>query len=155
MQTKLIRVALSITWPLALIVVIALMLSSCAGFQNLPSVCDDIEDSALCNIADKNNVRLEDIGNAFIIANAVAIGQGMYSKEQARIVLNEIQGALMNPITWVLFSDIVRNKIDKYPGLLEIAEGYFSVLVSDYTQIYDADRTILVEWLAKQIKILS
>jgi len=147
MKTKYLR--------LASVIIMSLMLTACAAFQNLPSVCDDIDDSVLCHIADNAGVRLEDIGNGFIIANAISIGQGYYTKEQARNVLSELQDALMNPITWALFSDIVKDKIDKYPGLLEIAEGYFEVLVQDYTQIYDADRTILVEWLSKQIAILS
>jgi len=140
---------------LIFVLIMCFALISCTAFQNLPSVCDDIKDSALCNIADKAGVRLEDIGNAFIVANAISIGQGYYTKDQARIVLSELQDALMNPITWVLFSDMVKEKISQYPGLLEIAEGYFAVLVSDYTQIYDTDRTILVEWLSKQIAILS
>jgi len=155
METKHLRVAISTAWLVALIVAVAFILSSCAGFKNLPSVCDDLEGSALCDTADNAGVRLEDIGNAFIIANAISIGQGIYTKEQARVVLNELQDALMNPITWVLFSDIVKGKIEQYPGLLEIAEGYFTVLVDSYAQIYDADRTILVGWLGKQIKILS
>lgn len=154
MKTKHLRVALSTAWLVALIVAMAFMLSSCAGFQNLPSVCDGIEDSVLCSLADSAEVRIEDIGNAFIVANAFNIGLGVYSKQDAVTVLKELKAFLENPISWAMLYAEVHAKIEEFPGLLEIAEGYFQVLQSmELIQLTDLE--IIDGWLTKQIKILG
>ena len=155
MKTKHLRVALSSYFLVALIVAVAFMLSSCAGFQNLPSVCDDIDNSVLCKLSEEAGVRLEDIGNGFIIANAVAIGQGFYTRDDAAKVLKEIKAVLENPVSWAMFASEVFLHIDKYPGLIEIAEGYFHILVNDVNLIQLKDIEILDGWLAKQIDILG
>ena len=128
----------------------------CAYLTPMPSVCDTIEGpSLLCDLSEKYKVRLEDIGNGLIIANAVAIGQGLYTRDQAVEVMKEIRAILDNPVSYAFFKAGVDEKVALYPGLLEIATVYFSEL-GGLTQImYRTDRDILIGFLDKQIEILG
>lgn len=136
-------------------VILALMVS-CPQFKNLPSVCDNLEQpSYLCDISKQYDTRLEDIGNALIIANAVAIGQKVYTREQAISVLTEIRSALDNPISYVVFKNLVYDKVDSYPGLLEVASAYFSILGTNTENILPTDRGFLKSWIDRQIGILT
>lgn len=128
------------------------LLFACA---NLPSVCDTMTGkSYLCDISKKYGVRLEDVGNGLIIINAVAISQGLYTKDQAKSVLEEIRALLENPITYSLFKAKVILKVDTYPGLLEVASVYFSELGMVDKTIYAADRDLLIAWIDKQLGLL-
>lgn len=130
---------------------ILLALTACATG---PSICDDTEDSYLCQIAEQNNVQLEDIGNVLIVANTVAIGNGRYTQAQAVEVLKEFRSRLEHPISYSFFRDTVRDRIESYPGLIEVADIYLSEFVGMYRIMYSADRTILIGWLDQQIERL-
>lgn len=133
----------------------AMLGASCAIFPKT-SVCDTLESpSYLCDISKKYGVRLEDVGNGLIIANAVAIGQGLYTKEQALVVLMEIRVFLDNPISYAAFKAHVYEQMDAYPGLLEVATVYFSELGENTMIMFKADRDLLAGWLDKQIGILG
>ena len=142
----------------ALIVICAAVYfaQGCAGIGTRPSICDTLtEPSLLCDLSAKYNVRLEDIGNGLIIANAVAIGQGFYTRDQAVEVMKEIRAILDNPVSYAFFKVGVYEKVDLYPGLLEVASVYFSEL-GGLTQImYRTDRDILIGFMDKQIKTLG
>jgi hypothetical protein len=128
----------------------------CAGLKTLPSVCDDLQTpSKLCEVSKKYGVRIEDIGNGLIIANAVAIGQGVYTKDEALKVMKEIRAVLDNPVSNAFFKAQVYLKVDTYPGLLEVASAYFSELGSLTQMMYAEDRRLLVGFLDQQIKILG
>lgn len=145
----------------SIIILACFMLMGCG--LTLPSVCDQEENegAVLCKIVkDANekhgtNIRIEDIGNGFVVANAIAIGQGIYTKEQAASVLDELRRLLEDPVTWAIWIGEVNIKIEKYPGLLEVGQAYFSVLANNYDPIIAADKQILSDWISYQIKILN
>jgi len=135
------------------LVVVMLSLSACAG--KMPSVCDQLIDSRLCEISGKMNMRIEDVGNALIITNAIAIGEGLYTKEDALKVLNTLNDTVVEGgISYELFVTLVGDSIAKYPGLFEVFQAYFNALVS--TQVISpTDQQILSGWLERQISALS
>uniref|UniRef100_A0A6H2A4Q1 Uncharacterized protein n=1 Tax=viral metagenome TaxID=1070528 RepID=A0A6H2A4Q1_9ZZZZ len=127
----------------------------CANMPALPSACDSQTESMLCDLSKKYNVRLEDIGNGLIIANAIAISQNLYTKEEAVSVMKDIRAILDNPISYAFFKTEVYKHVDAYPGLLEVASIYFAELGAVSKMMYAADRKILIGWLNQQIKILG
>ena len=129
-------------------------LIGCAG--QLPSVCDQItEPCRLCDLSRKYNVRLEDIGAGLIIANAVAIGEGLYTKQEALEVVQALRSILDNPVSYVYFRDEVYRYVNAYPGLLEVATAYFNDIGSLTQVMYAKDRAILSEFLDQQIQGLK
>lgn len=126
--------------------------AGCSHFSDLPSVCDTIpsEESVLCDMAKERDIRVEDIGTVFIVANAVAIGEGLYTKEQAIEICRELRDLFDDPITYVTFKASVMDKVDKYPGLLDVALSYLGVFNFD-VDIYPIDRQLIVDWLDEQI----
>ena len=140
---------------MASILSLALVFSSCAMFPQDSSICEDIQTpSLLCRMAADKGVTLEMVGNALIIANAIAIAEGVYSKAQARGVLIELRGILDNPVSYLFFKQGLKKYVDRYPGLLQIATAYIDRF--DITQVmYKADQELLVKFLSSQIEDLS
>lgn len=130
-------------------------LVGCGHLANLPSVCDHLEQSRLCVISQKYDVRLEDVGNILIVANAVAIGQGLYTVDDAIKVMKELRSVLNDPISYALFKAKVDESIRAYPGLIEVASIYFAELGGITDNMYLDDRNLLKGWLDKQILILE
>jgi len=136
-----------------IVLLMALVVAGC-GF-NFPSVCDNMtEPSLMCDIARKYNVRVEDIGNVLIVTNAIAIGEGQYTKEQAVGVFREIRSLLDNPITYMALRGGIYDRLERYPGLYEVSDiylGEFTALVD----VYPADRGMLISWLDERIVNLT
>lgn len=152
MQT--IKPVLAVAIGFALLVIV--IGQGCAGIGTAPSICETItEPSLLCDLSEKSGVRLEDIGNGLVIANAVAIGQGLYTKDQALKVMQEIRSILDNPVSYAFFKSGVYEKVKAYPGLIEVAEIYFEELGAKTQIMYRVDRDILTGWMDKQIKRLE
>ena len=136
------------------ILILILVLVGCAG--RLPTVCDEVKGpSLLCDTAERYGVRLEDVGNGLIIANAIAIAEGLYTIDEAVEVMTELRDILDDPITYVTFKVEVYKRMEKYPGLIEVATVYFDELGGMAKEIYPIDRKLLVGWLDKQIKTLG
>jgi len=134
-------------------VLVCFMLIGCAG--KMPSVCDNLIDSKLCEISGKMNMRLEDVGNALIITNAIAIGEGLYTKEDALEVLHFLNDSVNEGgISYALFVELVGDAVAKYPGLFEVFQAYFNALVSAQI-ISPTDQQILSGWLSRQITNLE
>lgn len=132
------------------------IISSCASVSKLPSVCDSITTpSEICKLSDQLGVRPEDIGNALIIANAISIGQKLYTREQAAEVLTELLAILDNPVSYAFFKSEVYLRVEEYPGLLEVATSYFSILGASTDIMYRADRFMIKGFLENQIAILE
>ena len=130
-------------------------LTSCSTIGMRPSVCDDLsEPSLMCQTAAKFGVRLEDIGGALVIANTVAIASGTYSKADAVEVLSELRSGLLDPISYFAFRTNISLYVNKYPGLLEVAQMYINQFTST-NDILGTDRKLLLDWLDKQIEALS
>jgi len=128
---------------------------ACRGIP-LKSVCDTIVDpSVLCDMSANLGMRLEEVGNVLIIANAVAIGQGLYTKGEALDVMVELLKILDNPVSYVYFWLQLDQAITDYPGLIEVQESYFEEFRQNSRIMYNTDREILVGFLANQIGILS
>ena len=98
--------------------------------------------------------RCADIGNALIIANAIAISEGKYTKQQAVDVLTDLQALLADPIPYALFRRHVYKKIEQYPGLYEISEIYFAELAGRQ-MMFKADREMLIDWIGDRIRALK
>jgi len=132
-----------------LVIGICFLLSACA--LNLPSKCEQItEPSMLCQMAEEHQVRLEDIGNILIVANAVAIGEGLYTREQAIEVMMDLKYILENPVSYLFFKGEVEKTLIKYPGLFEVAQIYMTELTSPQI-MYSTDREMLSNWLGDRI----
>lgn len=138
-----------------LAILIILSLGCSTTLSNLPSKCDNLENSLLCDISEKYEVRLEDIGNILIVANDIAIGEDLYSKDDAIRVMNELRAVLDNPVSYAFFRANIYEKINAYPGLLDIASVYFNELENVTQIMYSEDQDLLKGWLDRQISILE
>lgn len=138
-----------------ILLLIAVMMTVGCVFNDLPSVCDQLEDkSYLCEIAQKHDIRLESVGTILVVANAVAIGEGVYTSTDALQVMQSIRCVLDQPISYLFFKDKVQGLTEKYPGLLEIADIYLNEFMSTQT-MFVRDREILQGWLDKRIARLE
>lgn len=137
-------------------IVAALLLAGCGTWLNsLPSVCDDsIEPSVLCSIAKDKGIRLENVGLAAIGLNAVLIGEGVYTREEAISVLQEIRQIFDGPVSYLFARGKIYEAIAKYPGMEDITNSLMDGFTS--TKImYDKDREIMITWLDNRITSLK
>ena len=142
-------------WLLVMVSALLVMGLTGCGQTKAPSVCDSIPagSSHLCIIAAKTGMRLEDIGNTLIVANAVAIGSGAYSQEQARQVLLGLRATLNGPVSYLAMQSEVRQALTKYPGLFIVATVVLDQMGVDQV-IGPVDSGILKTWLDRQIDTL-
>ena len=136
------------------------LLAGCSGLNFLnptgASVCDGIVagDSMICDVAKVNGTTPEASGNLLILVNAVAIGQGSYTADQALMVLGDIQAALNSPvISYLDLNNKIRESVKAYPGLFDIISLYASLTSPEL--IREADRQMLNDWLTARIKNLE
>ena len=137
-----------------LLVIVALLVSGC-GLMSGPSVCDDTtEASVLCDLSLKAGVRLENVGNMLIIVNAIAIGEGAYSKQDALHALEGLREFIDSSVSYVLVKSKALEIVDKYPGLFTLTELYLQGF--DSTSLLSAkDQRILTTWLDNRIRSLK
>jgi hypothetical protein len=140
-----------------LIAVAMLVLVGCTTMGGGPSVCDTIPegDSQLCAISIANGVRLEDAGNALTLATAVAIGEGVFTKEQAIEIYTMWMDMLNNGITYTLFGSELKNMDEKYPGMSTILLSYFEEAFGIDELISPVDKTLIQTWLQERINQLT
>ncbi len=140
-------------YALLLMLLLVFMVGACATG---PSVCDNRggERSYLCEAADSLDVRLEDAGNILMVANAVAIQEGSYTREQAVKVMKDLLSLVERSPSYMYLAKIVWSKVDDYPGLFIVAESYLSAMTRPQI-ISNYDRDILTVWLQRQIVILG
>ena len=131
--------------------IFVLLLVGCAT-GDMPSKCDIIApgDSILCDMAQERGIRIEDVGNAFIVVNAIAIGEGLYTREEAISVCEGLSEVLDDPITYIAFHAALSDRLDRYPGLLVVAMSYLNMFNLDI-EMYAQDRALLVNWLDNRI----
>lgn len=134
---------------------IAVAVSGCAMFKDMPSVCGNAERSVLCDISAKYDLRIEDIENILIIANSVSIGEGLYTKDEALKVLKKLKSLLDTPISYADFAGAIGDSVSKYPGLIEVISIYFNEMCTIKQLIYAEDVKIFCDLLQRQINILS
>ena len=146
----------------ALLMISTVAFTGCAGWQNMPSTCDKYTEgeSVLCGLADKIGVRLEDIGNVLIVANTVAIGEGVYTKEQANEVFTGIINLLGGPsdrafITYDQFRQGILDIAGKYPGLVMVASSYLDMFLGQQQIITPVDKEMLVKWFEARIQVVD
>lgn len=125
------------------LIILPMILFLGCGF-NFPSVCDNLEEkSDLCAYAEKAGVRLEDFENGIIILNSLAIGQELYSAEQAKEIITDLKVAVISPLSWLVLKTDIEQKLEKYPGLFIVTESYLSVMTGvDPIPDYDKNRLI-------------
>jgi len=145
------RVRTNRSLEMVAIILLPIFMLSCA--TTMPSVCDNVEESILCDLSRKSGIRLEDIGNGIIIANAVLISQGTYSKEDALGVMETVRLLLDKSARYHLFKKAIEDLVHDFPGLLEVSYSYLEVLDLD-SRISPADRLILEQWLDRRIESL-
>ncbi len=120
-----------------------------------PSVCESDEGpSLLCVMAEKNGVKLEAVANALIIANAIMIGEGVYSRAQAIEVLSDLLTILERPVSYRYFRLELLNALDKYPGLILVANSYINQFTMPQI-MFKRDRGYIQWILRNQIEVLS
>ena len=133
------------------IMILCLLTFSCAS---IPSVCDTVTDSKLCDMADKLGINLSLTGKALELGNAIAITQGAYSREQALAVMTALRGVLDGPLTYLLFSTNIRGYVAMYPGMMTIDLGLLDAMAIDAALKPD-DRRILINFFDRVILSLS
>ena len=147
-----------------LVAVSLVMFTGCAGTQvgdwwsGRKSVCDDVTTkSYLCETAAKLNIKVEDAGRLFLIANDVAIAEGLYTKEQFNEVVNTVLDYLeyegeRGMLTFDGLKEKLYDALDKYPGLVIAVESYLDMFLNESGLIPDADREIITNWLVSLLK---
>ena len=138
-----------------LLVVFVLFSVGCGLKGILPSECDGIaEYSFLCNLADRFDTRLEDIGNALIIVNSILIGEEIYTKEQALEISADMKDILKNPISWLAFGEELERNTEKYPGLYDVSELYIAEFSKSTEIIGEFDKEKLIGFFSRIETIL-
>lgn len=140
---------------LLIAVLICVLLTSCSALQTKPGICEtNTEPSFLCAVAAEHGVKLEDVGVVLIVANAVAIGEGAYSAEDAIEVLTELRDVLKNPVSYLFFRYRVKKALYKYPALFTVADVYLDAVASPQI-MHPFDRALLKSWLNARIRDLK
>ena len=136
------------------IVTFALLLFCSFGCASGPSVCDSLNpgDSVLCDAVSGSEYRLEDAGNALILANAVAIGEGWYTREEAIELCQDLIQILK--LEDLINPDEIKEMLNEYPGLWDVLSSYVSTSVPE-VNIYRTDRNIIISWLGDRIKSME
>jgi len=134
----------------AIIMALLFIALSC---QTPTSLCVG-KDSVLCNIEKSTGVSINDIKNGLIVANAVAIGRGLYTAEEAKTVLLNIK-SMKNSMTYLSFRTLLVSTFKDYPGLFYVASQYLSLpsMLSD-TLISKDDIVIIDNIIDTQISLL-
>ena len=133
------------------------MITGCTVLQNRPSVCDEVVGrSILCETADKLSIKIEDAGNVILVANTIAIAEGLYTKEQFDEIVNALLDLLDYEgdrafITYDKLKGFIIQMVEKYPGLFMVARNYLDMFLSNDNVITPADRGIITGWLAGQL----
>ncbi|MCK5611389.1 hypothetical protein KAR91_56485 [Candidatus Pacearchaeota archaeon] len=137
------------------VLVMLVAIVGCSSMTNQLSVCDTItQPSYLCEIANKNNIRIEDVGNILMVANLLAIDQGVYTTAQALSEMKSIRDFLDNPVSYLAVLNLVTDSTSKYPGLFIVASIYIKQFNSSRI-MYSKDQAILRSWLDLQIETLG
>ena len=103
---------------------IVLMCCSCISFEKKESVCSNFSDSFICEIANRNNVDIEEVGNVIRIANAVMITKNKYTAKDALKVLKDIKSMINGVVCYsVVYSEISKLGF-KYPELFIVMDIY-------------------------------
>lgn len=131
------------------------MLSACTALTKKPSVCETQEGpSYLCEVAAKNHMRIEDVGNSLIVANALAISAGYYSPHQAIVVLEDVRSVLDRPVSYAFFKGELRRAAGVNPGMIDILGVFVDDLISSRV-MYTRDRVMLQNWINARIESLE
>ena len=122
------------------------------------SVCDSVEGkSYLCETAEQVGIKVEDAGAIIIIANEVAIAEGLYTKDQ----FNEVIHFILDTLQYTGERDLptfeqlrakIKEALTKYPGLVTVVQKYMDMFLNESGVIPAADREIITNWLVKQLK---
>lgn len=126
--------------------------AACVTPEKKPSVCEtNTAPSYLCEVAEKYGTTLENIGAVLIVSNALALGGGAYSPEDALKVLREIRAILDNPVSYLFFGAQVKKRLFKNPAMFTVSETYISQFNSPQI-MRPFDQAILRSWIDKQIR---
>jgi len=129
-----------------ILVAYCLILVACVTISKKPSVCITVDQpSYLCEVAEKHDIKLEDIGVILVIANAVAIGEGAYDVDDAINVLDNLIEAVQNPVSYLFIKSEIKKHTMKYPGLFIVAEVYLDEF-SNPQIMTRFDQDILLSW---------
>jgi len=102
---------------------IMLVCCSCFSFQKKRDICFN-EYSILCEVANRNNVDLSEVGNVIRIANAVMITKNKYTAKDALKVLKDIKSMINGVVCYsIVYSEISKLGF-KYPELFIVMDVY-------------------------------
>jgi hypothetical protein len=126
-------------------VAVLLFSVSCTG---LPSVCDNkTEESKLCDVAEKYDVRMEDAFFGIRAANAVIIHFDGYTKSQAQKVLIDMRALFESPVTYIAAWGEIGEITKEYPDMIEFAKPFAEAFV-DTRIMLRKDRAIMVQLIS-------
>lgn len=138
------------------VLTISILLTSCIFSQKKQkSICNIIvEPSYLCELAETNNITLEDVGAVIIVSNSIAIAEGAYSVQDSIKVFKNLRNILENPVSYLFFRSQINKSLIKYPGLFIVADSYLDELKSPKI-MYSLDRAMLRSWIDKKVRGLE
>jgi hypothetical protein len=133
---------------------VGLALSFVAGCSG-KSVCTDREfNSYLCDTADGIGVRLETVGNVLIVANAIAIGEGKYTAQEAVSVLEDLRNVVSAGPAYAYIYSKIGKALSDYPGLFAVSMIYLNEFKRPQIMT-KVDREMLLFWIDEQIEMLG
>lgn len=122
---------------------------------SLPSACDSIDGpSKLCDLAAEHGVNLTVIADGLGLANIIAIGKGVYTKDEALKAVTGLRQFMAAPVSYAAFRMELTETINAYPMLLNTADRYLAMLV-DTKIMYKNDRELIRGWLDRLIQGLQ
>jgi hypothetical protein len=120
-----------------------MLVSSCITLPVRSSICDNITtQSVLCEISNKYDIRLEDVGMSLVIINAVSIHEELYTSIDAIYVIEKLLESLNGSITYEFFKEKIFYYTNTFPGLLSTTKNILNDFgINNY--ITDTDKQIL------------
>jgi len=145
-----------------LLIFLSVSFIGCAaiGIKPPSSVCDNIApgESLLCDLAKKNDLHLETVGNILMLCNFAAIEEGLYKADDALAVLKNVKTAVAFQPSGAALVKIVMSALDSRPMLamagIMVISPYLGYLdTPDIIKIKDQE--LLNIWLDQQIELLN
>lgn len=128
---------------------------SIIGIKAPPSVCDNKTpgESVLCDIAGKYDLRLETVGDLFLVVNLRAIKEGAYTKEDAQRFFTKASVWIEAPVSVIDLRMLVLGYVADVPELLLISPYLAYMDVSD--PISESDREMMRWWVDYNLRLLK
>jgi hypothetical protein len=135
-----------------MVVAALVLLAGCAGLPQYPECNAHYpQDAKIVQVANTYEMCLRDVGNAMIVANALAVGMDAYTVEDALKVVDDTILLLETNVTEMAFRDHVMGRLTKFPGLVDVGRVY--VMEFSSTRFMDREsKGIIRGWLEEKVR---